>query len=432
MTYVSIIRYCLISLLGICKNVFLWLVNFMTTKDKHTIFFIPHINCKNDSYDIINYHSDNVLCLLNRFLTDSRFSSFHFFILIYQEEKIKEYEQYIKRKCFKGTYSFVLNNKWQDFFNAFRQSSYIFTDHYYYKYLYKTKKQKIICLGYFAAPFKDDYWKIKRLGYHKSIHENITINRCFDYHISPSDFSSRELSVDSLIYLPKFLPLGLPRNDIFFEDNSNIRKELYKALGYSPKYIFTYAPTHRDYENPNRVLSDPSLAHNRTILGNTNEEEERDLVSLLESIDAVIIAKLHPAQAMSILNLYSNRRLICLNELSKNFRINLQELLSVSDVLITDYSTAFYDYLLTGRPIIHYCYDYEVQLKNRGFTYNPIFPFMPGTIVYSFNELCNSLKESIEKKNFDAPKMDYVRSLIYLQPDGHSTDRIVEYFFGKL
>lgn len=427
----SYINYYIKRILLICKNEFFWLVNVLTPKDKHAIFFIPHINCKNDCYDIINYHSDNVLCLLNRSLVDSRFSSYHLYILIYQEEKIADYDLYIKNKSFKGSYSFVLYDDKKSFFKAFKKSYYIFTDHYYFQYLYKTKRQKVICLGYFAAPFKDDYWKIKRIGYRNSIHENLRMNRSFDFHISPSDFCSRELSVDSLIYLPKYLPLGLPRNDIFFENNSKIREKIYDSLGYKPRYIITYAPTHRDYENPNRVLSDSTLTHNRTLFGNSNQKEEKNLVSILESLDAVIIAKIHPSQAMSILNLYSNNRLTCLQELTKNRNINLQELLAASDLLITDYSTTFYDYLLTGRPIIHYCYDYDIQLQNRGFTYNPIIPFMPGKIVFNFDDLCKTLKNSLISKDIDEKKMDFVRSLLYLQPDGHSTDRIVEYFFGK-
>ena len=70
----------------IIKNIailFLRFFNLVTPKEKNSLFFKPHSNCKNDNYDIINYHSDNVLTLFNSILNDERFKYYHISILVY-------------------------------------------------------------------------------------------------------------------------------------------------------------------------------------------------------------------------------------------------------------------------------------------------------------------------------------------------------------
>lgn len=405
-------------------------LNSFAKKDGRTLFFIPHDNCINDRYDIINYHSDNVLCLLHRMIGDKRFDGYHINLLVYDAGRKDEYEAYIRGKGFKGALTLVDNKDRLAFFNAFKRSGVVFTAHYYHKYLYKIASQKVICLGYFAAPFKDDFWKVKMLGYKKARKAEAQMNRVYDYHISTSDFCSRELALDAQIYLPKFLPLGFPRNDIFFEDNAGIKEKLFKAIGYTPKYVIAYAPTHRDYENEKRALSDKTLTHNRTLFGNTDTNEESGLLDLLEELDAVLVAKVHPAQARSILELKSNKRVVFLQDLNERCTLNLQELLAVSDLLITDYSSTFYDFLLTDRPIIHYCYDYEIQRQNRGFAYDPVLAMAAGCVVFDFDSMCDAIKGLLVDKAVDRQRMEFVRSLVFLHKDGKSADRIIDYFFG--
>ena len=410
------------------KELIMKVMNSFARKNRKTIFFIPHDNCINDGYDIINYQSDNVLCLMHKMIGESRFNDYHFNLLIFDATKRESYANYIRQQGFKGTLTLVDNRDRRAYFNAFKSSHLIFTAHYYHKYLYKTSKQQIICLGYFAAPFKDDFWKVKQLGYKKARREAVQMNRVYDYHISTSDFCSRELSVDSLIYLPKYLPLGFPRNDIFFEDNTDLREKVFHAIGSRPKYVVAYAPTHRDYENANRELADKTLTHNRTLFGSRDADEEKGMLDILEKIDAVIIAKVHPAQATSILEMKSNSRVVFLHELNKKCSLNLQELLAASDMLITDYSSTFFDFLLTNKPIIHYCYDYEIQRQNRGFAYDPVLAMAAGAVAFTFEDLCNLIPRLLVDQAIDYRKMDFVRSLVFLHRDGKSAERIIDQF----
>ncbi len=411
------------------RNFAYGLLNKFIKKDKQSVFFIPHVNCKNDGYDVINYRSDNVLCLLNRMIRMPKFSDYTFYILIYKENDEERYAKYIRDAGFHGALVFVKYGDEKRLFSAISHASIIFTDEFYRRYPYKSRKQKVVCLGYYAAPFKDDYWRVSLKGYWMSLLYGLRRNKEYDNYITSSGFCSREISIDSQIYLPKFLPLGFPRNEIFYEDNTSIKNKICSAIGYTPKYIITYAPTHRDYEKKTSLLSDESLVHERTLFGNSSVEKEAMLVDLLEKIDAVIIAKVHPFQAKSHIINQSCQRIFFYSDFAEKCIVSLQEFLSVSDLLITDYSSTFYDYLLTRRPIIHYCYDYDIQQRIRGFAFDPILPFAAGNIVYTFDELCQSLKDIIEHNSFDNQKLEFVRSLIYLYDDNKSSERIIDYFF---
>ena len=420
------------KVLSLFERYLLRFYNSLVKKNQRSVFFISHVNCINDGYDIINYRSDNVLCLLNSVLNDNRFYDFHLNILIYDTNKKLVYDSYIKNSGFRGKYSLINYYNRKEFLGAFFYSSIVFTDNVLFKYLYKTKKQKIVCLGYYAAPFKNDYWEVKRLGYRNSFIENFLLNKVYDNYITLSDFCSREISIDSLIYLPKFMPLGYPRNDIFYEDNLQLRDKLCTALGFTPKYFITYAPTHRDYENSSREFCDKSLMHNRTLFGNEDPNNEIDLLNILEALDAVIIAKVHPAQVQSNLELESNNRIVFFSDLKEKCLVSLQEVLTVSDLLITDYSTVFYDFLLLDRPVIHYCYDFDIQKNTRGFAFNPIEPFTAGPIVYTFEELCAVLPKTIEEKTIDINRIKYVKSIIHKHQDGLSAERIKSFYFQDL
>lgn len=412
-----------------CRNIVWRFLNLLTKKDKNTVFFIPHVNCKNDGYDVINYRSDNVLCLINYMTQSDDYTNYSLNILVYREDKDDTYINYMRERGFKGTINIVHDSNDNEFIKAFTHSYYIFTDEFYRTYPYKVKKQKTICLGYYAAPFKDDFWRVARKGFKQATKDRKHINEQYDYYITSSDFCSREISVDTQLFLPKFFPFGFPRNSVFYEDNTEIKNKIISVLGFVPKHIITYAPTHRDYEKDESLLHDDNLTHSRTLFGNSSVEEENKLIEFLENENAIIIAKVHPYQSRSNLIKTANKRIFFYSDLSEKCIVSLQELLAISDMLITDYSSTFYDFLLTGRPIVHYCYDYDIQLGIRGFAYNPVIPFAAGSVVYSFNDLCKELKGLFTDGVKNTSKMDFIRSIIYLHLDGDASARIANFFF---
>ena len=89
-----------------------------TRVNEKSILFVPHLNCANDNYDIINYKSDNVLCLFNSILRDSKFNDYQLYIAYFNQSKIEEYRQYCEQYNLNRIH-FVYYYKLKDFYISF-------------------------------------------------------------------------------------------------------------------------------------------------------------------------------------------------------------------------------------------------------------------------------------------------------------------------
>src|SRR5699024_11000767 len=73
--------------------------------------------------------------------------------------------------------------------------------------------------------------------------------------------------------------------------------------------------------------------------------------------------------------------------------IQTNEILNISDVLISYYTSVFFDFIPTERPIVHYLYDLEEYTKERGLNLKE--EELPGTIAKTSNQLYESVKNSL-------------------------------------
>jgi len=200
--------------------------------------------------------------------------------------------------------------------------------------------------------------------------------------------------------------IGIPRTDIFFDINfkNNSKKNIEKILNIRiNKKIILYAPTFR---------------------GNSIEKAEIPEFLDLESFnnnfgkEYILIIKHHPATKNSQLipdHLKNN-----IFDLTRNS--NIDELLSCADILITDYSSIFFDYSLLEKPIIFFAPDLEKYNDDRGFYIN-YFNMMPSLICKTNDDLINFIK-NIDKYDYD--KIKLFKDKFMSSCDGHSTDRLIE------
>lgn len=158
-----------------------------------------------------------------------------------------------------------------------------------------------------------------------------------------------------------FCITGLPRNDILAHVTQDIRFLAREKLGITDdKKVILYAPTFREYEKDirnNCVLTPPMD------LKKWKEELGTNHVLLLR-------AHYEVAKVMGIED----------NEFVKNVSVypNLNELMIASDILISDYSSIFFDYSIQGKPMICFAYDYDRYTKERGM-YFDIREYLPHT-----------------------------------------------------
>ena len=130
-----------------------------------------------------------------------------------------------------------------------------------------------------------------------------------------------------------------------------------------------------------------------------------------------MIMKLHPFIKDSIKITEENRRFII--DLSSEREIN--DLLFVSDILITDYSSVCFEYSLLNRPMIFFTYDLEEYIESRDFYY-PFESFVPGPIVRSTEEIIDVIKNN----HFDFSEIEKFENKFFSHLDGNSTKRVVD------
>ena len=109
--------------------------------------------------------------------------------------------------------------------------------------------------------------------------------------------------------------------------------------------------------------------------------------------------------------------------------LSIEELLCVSDICISDYSSLVFEYSLFERPLIFFAYDLDEYFDWRGFYYD-YFELAPGLIAKTNLEMIDYIKnidERFDKKAIQDFRYKFMRSC-----DGHATQRILEYAFDDL
>ena len=240
----------------------------------------------------------------------------------------------------------------------------------------------------------------------------------FDYFISPSKFCTEKfISAFNLKKLGKdniIVEKGYPRNDYLFnykkEDIDKIKKLLKLPKG---KKVILYAPTFRD----NQHTSGVGYTYN---LGINFDKMQKEL-----SKDYIILFRTHYFVSNSFdFSKYDK----FIYDVSKYDDIN--ELYIISDLLITDYSSVFFDFANLKKPMIFYMYDlddYKNNLRDFYFDLN----ILPGPIVKQEDDLIKEIKNI---DNYDELYHDkyikFNKKFNYLD-DGKSTERVVEVIFNE-
>ncbi|USK59540.1 CDP-glycerol glycerophosphotransferase family protein [Peribacillus asahii] len=171
----------------------------------------------------------------------------------------------------------------------------------------------------------------------------------------------------------QILRTGVPRTDFFFDEQAKERAQqaFYRTFPeLKTKQIILYAPTFRDEE-----LHADTIALNLDLL--YKELHEKDYVVLL---------KLHPAVTME--QNIEEQFLGFVYQVNRGFHIN--ELLVVTDLLITDYSSIPFEFSFFQRPMLFFAYDLEQYAERRGF-WEDYTESMPGPIVYNTEEILEKI-----------------------------------------
>ncbi len=226
-----------------------------------------------------------------------------------------------------------------------------------------------------------------------------------DLLIATSESTKKNLS--KIFACPNFKITGQPRDDIFYV---NLKKDIILnkiGLGkHKNKIIVSYLPTFRD-----QISSYNSITGGDNKIINNFFEHNPNIV---------ILEKSHYNERSSANKIHFHHTNY--KNLSKT-KLETQELLYVTDILITDYSGVFIDFLHLNRPIIFYPFDFEEYNKTRGIFYN-YEKIVCGRIVYNLKNLLNAILDYVENPNLDKEKRKATKKLFHNFTDGKSCQRV--------
>ncbi|MFA6629172.1 MAG: CDP-glycerol glycerophosphotransferase family protein [Sulfuricurvum sp.] len=218
-------------------------------------------------------------------------------------------------------------------------------------------------------------------------HTHIT----YDYFVSTSTWTN-ETNFKHIFKAKQFLDYGYPRNDFLLQKDDDplallfcdrdiydaVRNQTYtKTILYMPttrEYIFTDSAAHCD---------EPLLPLDFKLLNET-----------LCSLNMLFIVKLHPFVMEQLGNTLQQENLSHIVFYPP--QSDVYPILKHSDILISDYSSVIYDFLLLDRPIILFNYDkkqYEHTMENFLFDYDR---YTPGIEIENGSDLIDLLRHSIE------------------------------------
>lgn len=414
-------------------NNFIWLVKkifffYGLCSDKNKVLFVPHSGmCRIDLYDIVNYKSDSALSFLNYILENNLLQEKEILVAIRDDIDKQYYYDYVQAHFFHRKVKFVsmFFNKSYSKFEKLKQRiafcrmvsgcSHIFAS-MTHDFSGLISNQIVVDLNYFTSTMKNDICEKGTSGY-TGIEK---VGREYSYIVGTSEIAIRLILSEMTVPYKKYINLGLCRNDYLLngEKCEWLRKEIQDKVSYEIKRIILYTPTHRDYE------AHISFSKKRSILGFSYDPES--FGTFLKNNGIVFICKLHPKQNALVVENQLPEGLILHKP---DMRYGLTELMQVSDSLVTDYTSAYFDYLLLDKPIIFNYYDLEIYKKERGVPCEPMSAISAGEIVRNEEEMMQALLNLDTNKVQFSQMRKFIRNLFFTSQDTNSCKRVYNFIF---
>lgn len=232
--------------------------------------------------------------------------------------------------------------------------------------------------------------------------------RKYNYMISPSSFTTEVFQSAFQIDRERLIETGYPRNDILTNASDDLIRSIKKKYHLpKDKKIILYAPTWRD--------------NSYTMKGYTFELKV-DFKLWKEQLgnDYIVLFKPH----YLIITDYDQ-------EAYQDFvylidaKDEISNLYLISDILVTDYSSVFFDFAILKRPIYFYMYDLkQYQDVLHGF-YLDIYQDLPGNVIQEESELVLQIKNGV----YDYKRLEVFNQRFNNHEDGNASKRVVDILF---
>lgn len=296
--------------------------------------------------------------------------------------------------------------QWYKTMKLLAKQDYIIIDDFapLFGFLNLSERTKLIQVWHAGEGFKAvGYSRFGKKSAPNPVH---SCHRKYDYVITGSN---RLVDVYSEVFgLPKdrFLPLGMARLDGFLDVDKVAAKkaEFYAAHPECEgKKLILFAPTFRGTGQKSAFYDYSRL--------------DIDAIYEMCGDEYIWAFKMHPFThgKPEIPDAYKDRII----DLTKAGDIN--DLYYVTDIMITDYSSTYFEFSLLGRPILFYTYDRTVYEVHRG-VQKSILETAPGKVCDTFDELMTALKNG----DYEIEKTLKFREENFGEYDGHAADKVID------
>lgn len=242
-----------------------------------------------------------------------------------------------------------------------------------------------------------------------------------DFTLATAPVHAEHLATTWDLPLDRVLLTGLPRNDLLLGSTSNGATPLPPSLAarVAGRPLVVWLPTYRTAVRGH-------LRAEGVELGNVTQFEGADLAAVERMAGRLgihVLIKVHPLAELPRV-VESDHLTVWSTDDLHDHGVTLYPLLSVADVLITDHSSVWIDFLLTGRPMVFAISDLEEYRASRGHYFEDLSSLLPGPIAADLTELEALLAASIGGE--DAWREARRRSLDmhHIYQDAASADRV--------
>ncbi len=248
--------------------------------------------------------------------------------------------------------------------------------------------------------------------------------KAIDHFIASSGLTRSLLAAGFRLNPQKVVVTGQPRNDRLLRETGNLVRVLGQMDRELSSYnkIILYVPTFRSRQD----YTDGRSFKQSQVLPFKDYDGIR-FSSYLNKHNMLFLVKLHPAEehtfTASALELPGNIKLLTTAMFGEKL-VDLYDCLHEIDLLITDYSSLSFDYLLLDRPLIFVPVDIKEYKETRGFVLEPYDFWAPGPKVTSLEQLTGEMDQYIENPTYYNEQRKLVNRLINKYSDAGSSRRV--------
>lgn len=271
---------------------------------------------------------------------------------------------------------------------------------------------------------------LKRLGYDLETSENAIDSiddihgkydmdaKKFTYILSPSQFASEKFisawNLKENKMEDKVMEVGYPRNDLLLNYKSEDIQKIKEYIGIPEnKKVILYAPTWRDNQHEAGV----GFTYDLNVDFERLRRELGDEYVILFRVHYLVASHFSFDDFEGFIYNVSNYD-------------DINHLYMIADLLITDYSSVFFDYGILKKPMLFYMYDLEDYKDSiRGFYFG--IDKLPGRIITEEEELPDAIRDSIENFEYD-DKYRAFNEIFSHKEDGQASARFVATVFPQV